>query len=474
MKKVLASSKDDIFAKEWCERIKQGYAKDNLFYKYLNTGKFSYLIDIVFQTEDVCPQFKYLDFMDNPTVENARKLLNMLFNIDSHQDNSNIQKHLAVMKEEMVAFDGGASFRDKIDPIDLYNEYAKIDCLHDVKEIGDNKTKTRYDFAKRLAVLDDIADIYSQMPKKYTKHICQELCEKDVVYHLTSNNATKPLFTEEIYEIFDKDDGEVNVVMDSLIWRRCVRNNVQNGFLAAFLLLALNDINEIKNTNGLYAIRPAKKKGLKTINFITGDFMNVDGIPLIHFIQKFIQNIAALTNAEVYVIEKNDKPTIFVDMIGDVNLTSDTLSIQPNDGRDQLTVNFYPSFKPSGRKNRYREVKIPARQPTFSAFMTKLKNAWTIPYSKNDFCQMMTLLNSYGDDEATKTIKTFAELNFLRDVWKLDIAVENNAYLITTDMLLYTLMQKLGGRGICLNILQYEMVKGKHKFVFRADVRCTT
>lgn len=468
-RKVLASSSDISYCNKWCDDVKKGYAKDNLFYRYLDTGDFNMLTYIVFKTEDVFPPSCYFNFMNDPSVETATFLISALLNDKNY--NIPIDKKTYVLQNKEIAVKGGGLF-DKVDPINMYEHYARIDCLHDVSNTGDNSPQTRYDFAKRIGVTDEVARIYSTMPKKYTKHICQELLENDVKYSLSSTNESKALFSPQVFDVFENNQ-EVNIVMDGLIWRRTQKHNVQNGFMAAFLLLALEGRNNIKGHKGVYKVKPSKKQGLKKINFIMGDFMDVDGTPLVHFVQKFVERIANLTGAQTEFITCNDKPTTFENMIGKVDLNTEKLTFTPNDGRNALSVRFYPSFDEEGLRNRTRKNKPHVHQPTFSAFEKKLLHSWILPYSKNEFGQMMSVLNEYNDDKATQLLSTFAELNFLRDAWKIDIALQNNALLLTSDMLLYTLIQKMSGNGVCFHIKKYEM-ENNRKLVFEVDVHCNT
>ena len=177
MKQILASSNNSKYYKTWCDDVKKGYAKDDDWYKYLNTGNFYGLSELILHTEDIFPPMYYLEFMNNPTIESATRLLSSLFNDHNHNKPIDV-KPTPISYNQEVVVKGGGLFTG-IDPINIYEQYARIDCLHDVTSVGANTVNARHDFAKRLGVSDEVAHMYSTMPKKYTKHICQELLEHD-------------------------------------------------------------------------------------------------------------------------------------------------------------------------------------------------------------------------------------------------------------------------------------------------------
>lgn len=471
IKTILASSQDSKYAAGWVDDVKKLYPKDNLFYKYLDTGDTIALTEIIRQTEDVFPPMAYFDFMNDPNSESALHLVSSLFDARNKVFQRDTNMVALENKLEKIKVGGGNDLFDGVDDVDIYEHYAKIDCLHDIGTIGNNTTKARFDFAKRLGVTDKVAHTYSTMTKKYTKHICNELLENDVVYSLSSKTNSKALFTPSVFDIFEKQTT-INIVMDSLIWRRCKKHNVQNGFMAAFLLLSIEGMNSINGTHGIYKVKPAKKSGVQNINFIMGKFMDVDGTPLIHFVDKFIKKIADISGASVQVVMCEDKPNVFTNMIGNVDFDFDKLVFKPNDKRESMSVKFYPSYKKNGNRNRMKSISSINSQPTLDLFLKKLSKSWCIPYSKVEFEKMMTTLNEYKEDKATDMIKTFAEMNFLRDSWKIYVALQNNALLLTSDMLLYTLLQKMGGDGVCFHVKKYELENNK-KFVFEVDVRQT-
>ena len=81
----------------------------------------------------------------------------------------------------------------------------------------------------------------------------------------------------------------------------------------------------------------------------------------------------------------------------------------------------------------------------------------------------MTRLNTYTEVEATMTMRTLADLNFLRDAWRIDVAMQHGALMITSDRLSYALMQRLDGPCLCFHVLQYGRKDGT-KLVFEAEL----
>lgn len=463
---LLASCSNDKYEKSWLKTLLKTTDKNTIFHSYYTTGDFSYIGEYARKYDKYNPPLTYYLFMQEPTLVNAKKLIaDLFFDNSTHKFNTAPKK---VYKNIQVH--GGTTIFDKVSVGDMYELLGKIDLLHDMKDIyrkQKDMRKLRADFAKRLGVTEEIAEMFSKYTEGFTKEFMKYLVAQDTaftdnekVYSLKSKGKNDPLFTPDIYEFFG-DDEEIIVVMDSLIWRKDSSKNVQNGFMAAFLMLALNNISDAKNNAGMYKLNGAKTHTIKKITFLDGDFMSVDGMPLIHFCTKFIAEVAKITNAEVKVESVSGyKPNAFINSIADISIKDKRLTITPLDSKPPFSVRFYEPFNKRGEWKSHKPTEIPKREADFDVFVKNLQDSWVIPYTKSKLLELMTVLDGYKEQKATEVIQTMANLNFLRDSWRVEIAVENNAYLLTSDILSYRLLQKMAGNGFCFHITKHDKVFG--------------
>ena len=106
MKTIVASSDDDSYAVSWTERTMKMYAKDNLFYSYLKSDNFQYLVDLVYRAdEEYHPPLSYFDFMNDPTIASAKVLV-----ADITKDRTTKPSRRIVQYEKMIPIEvaGGA------------------------------------------------------------------------------------------------------------------------------------------------------------------------------------------------------------------------------------------------------------------------------------------------------------------------------------------------------------------------------
>lgn len=476
---ILASSNDDTYEKIWLKTMMKKSDKKTIFHSYYTTRDFSYIGEYARTYDKHNPPLTYYLFMQEPTLINAKKLIaDLVFNKSTKQFNT-APKRNSRKACQSIQVHGGASIFDKVSVGDMYELLGRIDFLHDMKDIyrkQEDMRKMRLNFAKRLGVTEKIAEMFSAYTEGFTKEFMKTLVtqdkaftENEKVYSLKSKGKNDPLFIPDVYDIFE-DEEEIVIVMDSLIWRKDSSKNVQNGFMAAFLLLALNNVQDTYDSAGMYKLDGKKTKSIRKITFLDGDFMSVDGMPLIHFCTKFITEVAKITNAEVRVESITGyKPTAFINTIADVTIKDNKLTITPLDGKPPLSVRFYQAFNKRGEWMSHKPNEIPKRESNIHTFIKNLQDSWVIPYTKSTLMELMTVLDEYKEKEATEVIQTMANLNFLRDSWRVEIAIEHDAYLLTSDILSYRLLQKMAGNGFCFHITKYDKVDG-NTFVFGVDI----
>ena len=164
--------------------------------------------------------------------------------------------------------------------------------------------------------------------------------------------------------------------------------------------------------------------GVTNIHFVDGFFMKLDGSYVSRFLTLFTKTIKRLTNLDTHVVAQ----TVFFGKIT----------------RPKYFNKLFPHAQALVNK-----TQIMMQNQTFDIFPQNAQpNQIYFPHSKEQFFQHI---------KANKTNKTLWYLNFLRDAFKADVALETDSVFVTHDRIAFIYYKLIGGKQgflISVNVSQ--------------------
>lgn len=444
---VLASSDDPDIAKRWITTIqthKRDGLTDNPAYNYyLRTKNCSLIADqLMWQERDNCPtltpQPRWIDFINNPTIANAEKLCNdfrifvpeftPMQQVTTH---ANLSSEILVNVPIQVAGNG------------LYKTIGAIDFLHDISSMSLSllRGNQKAEFATDMGAPEEVAQMFKNMTNKFTKYSSQWLngqlpAERTFSLRSKSNLSDDLFMFADVYKALTSvlHQRTCAIMLDSFVYspeRYCV----MNGVIAAFVLLCLRNIFVAHE----YGAWPFKGSKVTRITFLNGNFNKIDGSPLCHFVDQYIKSIAEATGATVAYVQKCQKqPIYFKQFISPFTFRRDIieingLKVHVNDVTNRLTDQIFP------------RVEKMVEGESITTYFERIN--WCMPYRKSDLRDLIreTIhLRKTNTSEYNEWMKTIANLNFLRDAYRIDVIAQYaNGLFITCDHMAYNLFRTL-------------------------------
>lgn len=235
-----------------------------------------------------------------------------------------------------------------------------------------------------------------------------------IPYILSSRDINRQLDTELYSRLrTSNSDNALHIVIDNVVALQPTIHTESQATIAyvtcAFLLCLLTNMLRLERTANTHII------------LYDGDFLRMDGTYVTRFNILFCKSIKRCTHAskvEVKNIVQSPEPKYFnraLDLHAYIANTQTSTSISIQDGQSLNTYDI-------------------------SHVASHTTNNVKYPHSKLEFCKYVQTATD------KQRIRDLCHLNFLRDAYKADVALMNNALYITHDQLAFLYYKLIGGR----------------------------
>ena len=398
MRSVAISSRDPT------PRIKDPETDDPV---EIFTSQFAYE-DVPYMTSS-----SLVEFIGKPTLKNARRVLK------SYEIPEPLKTLTRDARRANNHKQGGGM--DKAISKNVLHELLAYDTLYDLLKCnGDSPQNIHKSVLGALSkyVHDDIPrehkTLFMTKDHKFTR----------VAYEYLRNKANVPVFK---YNMATRDEKK-NI--DRVLYERLMKMKNMDVVLDNVMALSPETHTEAEANIGyvtcafmlclltnMYRLHPETFR--EPIKLYDGLFMRFDGAYVRKFVSDYIKSVKRCTKAP------------------EVQVMNVATSVKPEKFNDVYGVNAY-----------LEEDKVHIHDKAYK-IVTRRGNACddnvTYPHDKKKFCEYMNRSMSASDK------RDLCLLNFLRDAYKADVALNTGAMYITHDMLAYLYYRLIGGkRGVLI------------------------
>jgi len=483
-KKIIDTLNDDIYNQNLNNLKKNN--KDNTEYiaylekkAYYDIAKFS-IPDNLFET--------YLNYCMNPTIETAQELfkkiklpipLENIINLSS-QEIDYFLKRKIIINQTNLNEGGGGSRRiggggqeNHLPSItDIYKELVKLDFLHDFKNLPSFDENSRekladfilqnIDIKNKKKIINDFKN-YKNNTFLYSNYFINQANIENLLqnydFKINKNkheNVNINIDSDAtLFNIWLKwsNNIELNIILDGLfINYKYLQDPSKNGFngfcgsmiQSAFILLLFNNAKFITDTyiNTITVhINPKYKNKIKTVNLIDGIFNQIEETPPIHYFQIYCNNLKKICGFDksgsinIKTIGVKYDPIYFIkyykpNTIITKNSLNNSLIVKLNNN-----YTFSSISKPTNKIEKIIE-NISNHKPILNSYINLYYNK--LELSEFISCLFDIIEKDPGSNTVKEFILTLIDLNFIRDCFRADVAIQNDYVFITKDRLAFT------------------------------------
>jgi hypothetical protein len=307
----------------------------------------------------------------------------------------------------------------------LFHELLLLDTLHDLQNVN-NKEHIYNIFKKELEntnIPKELKLLYLSSKKSFTRDAVDYIRKQHPVSMITSENVQNDIELQRRLESI----MELNFVLDNIIAGMYEDNDMTDGTIGilgcAFILVLLANMNTVKIIKNI----PNRRH---QINMYDGLFTSINGVYMKRFMILFLKAAKRLSGVDdVFLHASTNVKQIWID--------------------NALVPQYFNMCFPSHqveiiKYNQIENIKIQNKDKTFKLYnIIKQKNNTnnaniTYPHTKEDFA-------TYVLDKSHQNNHDLWYLNFLRDAFKADVAVEKNYIYMTHDCLAHLYYKLIGG-----------------------------
>ncbi len=285
-------------------------------------------------------------------------------------------------------------------------ELLILDTMHDL--IGTNIYTIFKIFKNEFDIPKNLKDSFMKSNYSFTREAAQYIQTKariPALQNTTFNNETKKAYDANLAAAISQWTN-LKFVLDNFVaglYGGPMSQGVMIILGCAYLIVLLSNM---KHLGMLKASRP------QSVTFYDGFFMMLDGKYISRFYTLFCKTIKRLTHFDTFV-----RPIVEFSQI-----------LQPTSFN-----RLFPEAQATMSRN---DIQI--RGQTFSIFpKNPLPNTIYYPHTKEEFLHHV---------KKNPKEKTLWYLNFLRDAFKADVALETNSIFVTHDRLAHTYYKLAGGK----------------------------
>lgn len=338
------------------------------------------------------------EFYEKPTLRNAKRVLNAY----------NIQEPFRAPKAFIAVQEGGMIKPDSA----AFKELLALDTLHDLSTVNNpNKIFKAITSTLNVNLPKALKDQYVNFNHRFTFDATKYLVEKlNLKFFSATNKEERQLFDYILRTRNFHSTNVLTIVLDNIvagIKYDATLHEATIGFVGcAFTLVMYNNL-----------LKCGSLKPNTSIRLYDGLFLQMDGNYIRRFITLFARSMKRLTQAkEVTVMPMPKQEIIKVSQPKYFNKNFNTHALID---LDASTISF------NGKRYLIAPTSPNTRQMTY-------------PHSKKQFQEAVE-----ADPNNTKDLWY---LNFLRDAFKADVALEYDAVYITHDRLAHMYYAMNGGK----------------------------
>jgi hypothetical protein len=485
--KLIAKLKDELEDRELPQDL------DELYYNYLdgNAGtRFRHFMKWYGRSEDGHRSIDYILYLgkeaieafdlyfSEPTFAHASGLLGVLgcsVALDKMTKRPAVKAINPKRPNKVARRSGGAGKNEH----DIYRVWSRTDVLHDIYHLGDHRKQTA-DFIMQDCALKDTEKrkLSITFEKKdrtlpFTKHIMaawvvqQDIdtaCFREglVKHDQKFDHQTRTVSTDinlrkkqaiHLTEMFDSwaSSPHAYIMLDGLFKSLSLdddnRGTLHESLLTCAYIQSILYHGVVLRKQNLSVLLPGRQQAFTEITFIDGSFNDVDNLLMAPFLNSWINNIkadCALNVVDCAFIYQ--RPHYIKDYWPDVKIDASKRKLCLESGS---CFEFGGSPNKLLRKSVDEFIKHPDKG--LDACLMYV-DTFELPYTKTDLRKMFELWAHVKDGDNKILIelqlKRIMDVNLFRDLYKIDIAIQNGFHFITKDRLafaMYVLMCEMNG-----------------------------
>ena len=416
------------------------------FTKYWKTKDFAYIHKFYNEDSVQVPSPQWFTFMNNPSLDTARAFVELHIK-PIHSAHQLITTH---DQQPSLITTGAGNTRSRLTKAQgqtIMRTFIALDSLHDLISIPNMTNVAKFALADVIHPAIDQENValkraFVYAPASFTNlasaYLAKTLSLSEAVHKIDYKTVREDLRPAYMYggietmaplrSMFKKKN--VKIVLDNIVYRGSF--SFQNSLTAALLLVLLG------NQQDCYGLCARSHNAPQTITLLDGDFMDIDSMLLLPFIEKYMFEMHKLTSRNVQYAIAEGRPKYFEKYCQPVTLERTAIRI----GTSAFPI--YPI-----RNSQLKEPLHPSA------------SQWSLPYNKHD---LRTKIAAIALSQ-TSEMQDILDVNFLRDAYRIDIACLHNALYITHDELSFRYFQwlkknhsSIKSNGLLLNVRAWKPV----------------